>query len=301
MIDKKYSKAISIIVLGLLLLTLAACRNRESEITLHFDTQGGQTISDLSLKESETLPTLPNPIKEGHTFLGWTHDVSTKTLFSKDAIDWDLSMMTLYALWEVNSYTISFVTHINEVIEPSTYDFGESISLPTLERLGYQFNGWFADQAFTTLFTTETMPAENITLYASWLKDDEIFGLNTFYFETSTHTEDTLIITFKVDGDVQFAGYDIELTYNTNKLTLTSYQNHVSNIVNDTVSGKIIFNYVDVLNRIVAPTELITLTFTILNPEDITINTLIKELIDVTETYDIINVNYSIIPFTLDE
>ena len=61
--------------------------------------------------------------------------------FSKDTIDWDLSTMTLYALWEVNSYTITFVTHTNEGIEPRTYDFAESVSLPALERLDYQFNG----------------------------------------------------------------------------------------------------------------------------------------------------------------
>ena len=77
MIDRKYFKTLFIILLSLLLLTLAACGNRESEITLRFDTQGGQTLTDLSLKESEPLPTLPNPIKECHTILGWTHDVST--------------------------------------------------------------------------------------------------------------------------------------------------------------------------------------------------------------------------------
>ena len=51
------------------------------------------------------------------------------------------------------------------------YRLGAALKLLTqsyVTRAGYAFDGWYTDAGCTTAFTTATMPAENITLYAKW-------------------------------------------------------------------------------------------------------------------------------------
>lgn len=51
------------------------------------------------------------------------------------------------------------------------YRLGAALKLLTqsyVTRAGYAFDGWYTDAGCTTAFTTGTMPAENITLYAKW-------------------------------------------------------------------------------------------------------------------------------------
>ena len=52
-----------------------------------------------------------------------------------------------------------------------SYRLGAALKLLTqsyVTRAGYTFDGWYTDAGCTTAFTTATMPAENITLYAMW-------------------------------------------------------------------------------------------------------------------------------------
>ena len=52
-----------------------------------------------------------------------------------------------------------------------SYRLGAALKLLTqsyVTRAGYAFDGWYTDAGCTTAFTTATMPAENITLYAKW-------------------------------------------------------------------------------------------------------------------------------------
>jgi uncharacterized repeat protein (TIGR02543 family) len=75
---------------------------------------------------------------------------------------------------------------VTPVYEDSTYRirfFGEGISLRSLSRVmdeligrlpvpqldGFQFNGWFEDEAFTSMFDLVLMPARNINLFAKWI------------------------------------------------------------------------------------------------------------------------------------
>ena len=52
-----------------------------------------------------------------------------------------------------------------------SYRLGAALKLLTqsyVTRAGYAFDGWYTDAGCTTAFTTATMPAKNITLYAKW-------------------------------------------------------------------------------------------------------------------------------------
>jgi uncharacterized repeat protein (TIGR02543 family) len=80
------------------------------------------------------------------------------------------SNVTLYAKWTINQYTITFETNGGNVLESLMFDFGQSIVLPSDPfKEGYTFNGWFSDINLTQPNQFITMPANNFTLYTSWL------------------------------------------------------------------------------------------------------------------------------------
>lgn len=141
--------------------------NSPNTFTVAFETNGGSLIESLNVVEGTSI-TAPNPPdKTGYTFVGW---------FSDDALltQANLAVMpsqniTYYAKWQVNPYTISFVSNEGSVINPMTFNYLAPIVITqTPERLGYRFEGWYTDSSLTQAFTLQAMPANNITLYAKW-------------------------------------------------------------------------------------------------------------------------------------
>jgi uncharacterized repeat protein (TIGR02543 family) len=77
--------------------------------------------------------------------------------------------LTLYAKWTINQYTITFNTNGGDIISTQTHNFGSPLVIPTPTRVGHAFGGWFTDSNLTQSYSgSETMPAENLTLYAKW-------------------------------------------------------------------------------------------------------------------------------------
>ncbi|MDO9628427.1 MAG: InlB B-repeat-containing protein, partial [Acholeplasmataceae bacterium] len=72
---------------------------------IHFETNGGEPIDELEYTDLEQVE-IPIPIRIGYSFLGWYFDVEcTQPLENLDYGD-----HTLYAKWEVNTYTITFIS-----------------------------------------------------------------------------------------------------------------------------------------------------------------------------------------------
>lgn len=66
------------------------------------------------------------------------------------------------------SYTVSYVTNTEEVIEAVNVDKGGKLDLPSITKEGYDFKGWFKDSAFSTEFDEDVEIVEDLTLYAKW-------------------------------------------------------------------------------------------------------------------------------------
>jgi len=79
--------------------------------------------------------------------------------------------LTLYAHYTVNEYTITFDSNGGSAVSAITDDYGASISEPSEPtKAGLHFAGWFEDDGtFENEYVFDTMPAENITLYAKWV------------------------------------------------------------------------------------------------------------------------------------
>ena len=118
------------------------------------------------VNKDDLIPPIAEPLKEGHTFVGWYLDEDyTKayeftTMPAKD--------FTLYAKWEVNEYTITFETNGGNVIGAKKINYGEIIYLPSNPtKDNYEFSGWYLNgEKVETPFIYDF--EHNIILEARW-------------------------------------------------------------------------------------------------------------------------------------
>ena len=108
-----------------------------------------------------------NPTKTGYTFNGWYLEETFDTIYTFDTpVENDF---TLYAKFDINQYAISFESNGGSSVTTLEQDYDTVVTKPTdPTKTGYTFGNWYTDEALTSLYTFSTMPAENITLYASW-------------------------------------------------------------------------------------------------------------------------------------
>jgi len=111
-----------------------------------------QTDSLDLFSESSYIPT-----KDGYTFIEWTQLVN------------NINLQIFQAIYEINQYTISFNSNDGSEVANITIDYNEEISLPDNPiKDGNYFGGWYLDSNFNDAFSLQSMPSENITLYAKW-------------------------------------------------------------------------------------------------------------------------------------
>lgn len=88
------------------------------------------------------------------------------------------------------TYTIKFETFSNEKFDDVVIDTKKAITLPTPERTGFVFGGWYPNDEFVsgTEVTSETVIGKNITLYAKWnaTKINITFDLDGGHFKDTT-------------------------------------------------------------------------------------------------------------------
>lgn len=144
---------------------------------LSFDLNGGTSavpdVQNIVFGELGVAPA--TPFREGSTFTGWNTmqngsgtlwDFATNTMPGNDVV--------LYAQWSLDSFSMSFDLNGGTSATPNaqTIPFGQLATAPaTPVREGYTFVGWntSANGAGTNWqFTTTTMPASDVTLYAQW-------------------------------------------------------------------------------------------------------------------------------------
>lgn len=128
----------------------------------------------------------PRPEKKGYTFDAWytdLNDLSTKWVFGGNTADISKDParnVVLFANWKKNTYKVSFIGNDGIFQETSSksplvrqvefLDAIDPVLSSEISRKGYQFIGWYADIALMQKFDfdSQTMPAENINLYAKW-------------------------------------------------------------------------------------------------------------------------------------
>lgn len=117
----------------------------------------------------EDLPVaLENANRIGYTFTGWfDHTTEGNQLENITTI----GNLSLYARWQINSYTLNFESNGGTSLESISVTFKDKIIQPADPiNTGNTLVGWFKDAGFTQerKFASDTMPANDITLYAQW-------------------------------------------------------------------------------------------------------------------------------------
>lgn len=124
--------------------------------------------------------------RTGYTFLGWsTNSSASSAIYKNGQSVINLSTVnndtiTLYAIWKVNSYTLTFNANGGTVSPTSmSIPYGSRYgSLPVPSRSGYTFNGWYTAATGGTKVSAATiMGAANTTIYAQWTINTITFGI----------------------------------------------------------------------------------------------------------------------------
>lgn len=112
----------------------------------------------------------PTPTKTGYTLTGWAYDAEgTSAVGAEDSDD---TFDTIYAVWAVIDYTITYNLDggTNGVGNPATFDVTDlPLVLADATKDANTFGGWFTDAELTAELADGTITAVgNTTLYAKF-------------------------------------------------------------------------------------------------------------------------------------
>ena len=138
--------------------------------------QYGNTYSNPTLTISSTEPT-----RTGYNFQGWSTSSSATTVNYDPGDSYTFAnaynssaSITLYAVWEANTYTITYNGNGNTdgSMAASTKTYGVNLTLRsnTFTRTGYTFQGWATSASGSVVYANGATYTANasITLYAVW-------------------------------------------------------------------------------------------------------------------------------------
>lgn len=141
-----------------------------------FNTGGGLLVESQSIQEGDFLGE-PVTTKQGYTCIRW-EDINNNIITFPIKIEND---MLIKAKWQVNQYTMTFVTNGGTEISPITQDYGTAIHVSTTKE-GYMFEAWCSDEGLTTSIDISKMPNANLTVYAKWAQMYEYFTIDNMTY-----------------------------------------------------------------------------------------------------------------------
>ena len=145
----------------------------EEPINITFDANGGAASKENKAVDYGSIyGELPTPVRNGYTFAGWYTEKSGGEKVDPTTPVTVTENQTLYAMWTVNWYMISFDANGGAASkENKTVDYGSTYGeMPTPVRNGYTFAGWYTEKngGEKVDSSTPVTVTENQTLYARW-------------------------------------------------------------------------------------------------------------------------------------
>jgi uncharacterized repeat protein (TIGR02543 family) len=140
---------------------------------------GDVPVDEGTYKEGETITVFGNTeglAKAGNGFAGWTvNEDGTGEIYGvygSTAYTMPASNVTFYAKWQLNTYTVSFVTGEGTAVPTQTVSYGATATNPQDDpaREGYSFEGWYSDANCTAGNETNFAAGVtgDVTYYAKW-------------------------------------------------------------------------------------------------------------------------------------
>jgi len=162
-----------------------------------FDSKSGSSVDAKTFLSGGSVSEPTPPTRSGHTFLGWSAaDGGSAVSFPHSpGVDEDV---TLYALWEAETYQVTFNSNGGDDVDFDSFVNGGTVAEPFAPtRAGYTFLGWSAtDGGSAVSFPYTPIVSDDITLYALWSADSYTV---TFH---SMGGDDVADVTFDSGGSV---------------------------------------------------------------------------------------------------
>ena len=165
---------------------------------------------------------IPNPTREGYTFLGWTGTGLSEATKNLAIPAGSVGNRNYTATWSENRYTISYTIYgsgaTGTAPSTATLKYSQSYTIPAnpFTRTGYTFTGWAtsaggaavysAGQSISGLRATD---GDSITLYPAW-------RANTYTINYANYSSSGSV-------SAQSATYDTAITLRSNGFSRTGY------------------------------------------------------------------------------
>ncbi len=208
----------------------------KDRVTVSYDLNGGLEGPDGSTVDAGSEYDIPDtiPKKEGHTFAGWTSvkDSSVKEYDPGDTL-YPETNTTLYAIWSINTYTVTWKDAEGNPIKVDTVDYGTvpeykgdtPVKANTAE-FYYTFTGWDKEIVAVTddvIYTAVFSETKNEYLVI-WLGDGGVtLAANMVEYGTvPTYSGKTPKKAKTAEYTYTFAGWDKEIVAVTEAATYTA-------------------------------------------------------------------------------
>ncbi len=163
----------------------------KNKYTITLNNQSATTTGTKSVEVyyGDKLPEITVPTKVGNSFAGYYSSTNgSGTQYYKadgtSTYSWSTaSSATLYAYWETGVYSITYNNNNGTITTENyatQYNYGTSVALPSIEREGCDFGGWFdnancSGSAITSITTTDW---GDKVFYAKWIPKSYSVALN---------------------------------------------------------------------------------------------------------------------------
>ena len=140
--------------------------------TVRFNANGGDGVMSSQAFEFDEEKALDACAltKVGHSFAGWATNVVGEVVYADcqevvNLASEDGAAVDLYAVWRINSYSITFDYGYDGRKDTATQEYGTAIVVPDgVDREGYTFLGWRPA-------VPSTVPAMDVVFVAQWEED----------------------------------------------------------------------------------------------------------------------------------
>jgi uncharacterized repeat protein (TIGR02543 family) len=183
-----------------------------NQYTIRFDSNEGTSVTAITQDYATAVSEPMVPTKEGYNFDGWYADEGLTLGYTFTTMQSE--NITLYAKWDIQSYTLTYLDYDNSVIQTEKIEYGTDLSAKTPsnpEREGYIFEGWDVD-------LPSTMPAEDITIKALYRNYINYYSIEESLFDTIMNGE------YIITSQNEYGGYGKINIFNTNLELLRTIQ-----------------------------------------------------------------------------
>lgn len=201
-----------IVAIAAFLMLLMAC-NPETPVQYHKVNYIGADGNVMETHDVENgkadIPPQENPTNVGHEFIGWSLSKDGKSIYDFNTPV--TSELTLYPVWKIESYKVTFICSEDVVDPPSeiTLDYGSTIPPQNVTKTGYVLKGWSLSKDGSEPYDLSTPVTGAVTLYPIF--EEKGMTVNFIYEDKEPINSKTLKTGDKVSlSDLSFKLFEKE-------------------------------------------------------------------------------------------